>query len=73
MSNSIAVIRNGQIIYLDEHAPAIKPNETAARASREDQRMRYRKEILQKNDVEYYKAYPKELENLSPELRRQLS
>ncbi|CAB4132531.1 hypothetical protein UFOVP253_31 [uncultured Caudovirales phage] len=73
MANSIARIINGQIVYLDDHAPIIKPNDTAARASREDQRVRYRKELLQKNEADYYRAYPEQGKNLSPELRRRFS
>lgn len=73
MANRIARIINGQIVYLDEHAPVIQPNDTAARASREDQKVRYRKELLQKNEAAYYRAYPDQAENLSPELRRRFS
>jgi hypothetical protein len=69
-----AVIRNGQIIYGDDiAADVIKPNETAAHESREDQKLRFRGELLQRNQVDYYKKYPEQLENLSPELRRALS
>jgi len=73
MSKNIARIVNGRIVYIDEHAPTLHPNETAARASREDQRVRYRAEMLQPNQVDYYKVYPEQAQNLSPELRRMLS
>lgn len=71
--SKIARIINGQIVYLDESAPVIKPNETAARESREDNRVRHRKDILQKNETAYYKAYPEAAKDLNPELRRLLS
>lgn len=70
---NIARIVNGKIVYLDESALPIQPNEMAARASREDQRVRYRREMLQPNQVDYYKAYPEQAMNLSDGLRRQLS
>lgn len=70
--NKRAVIRNGQIIY-DEDAAILKPNETAARESREDQRVRYRAEILQKNDPDFYKVYPEHAKELPDDVRRLLS
>lgn len=73
MKNRIAVIRNGQIVYIDESSPVVKPNETAAYESREDQKVRHRKDILQRNETAFYRAYPEQLENLNPELRRLLS
>lgn len=73
VSKRIAIIRNGKIIYSDDNAIPMKPAETAARASREDGRMRHRKDILQRNQVDYWKANPDKLSELSPELRRQLS
>lgn len=69
----IARIVNGEIVYSDEHSAAIKPTETEARSSRQSQRDKYRRETLQRNQVGYYKAYPEQAENLSPELRRLLS
>lgn len=72
MKNKIARIINGRIVY-GEHAEVSKPNETAARESREDQKVRYRADILQKNQVDYYKAYPEQTQDLNPELRRLLS
>lgn len=71
--SSIARIINGRIEYLDEHAPILQPNETEARSSREAGRAKYRKETLQKNQVDYYKAYPEKAKDLNPELRRLLS
>lgn len=70
--NKKAIIRNGVIVY-DTDAATIQPNETAARERRTGMQMKNRKELLQKNQVDFYKAYPEQLENLSPELRRQLS
>lgn len=72
MKNKIARIIGGRIVYGD-HADISKPTETAARASREDQKVRFRKDILQKNQVDYYKAYPEQAKDLNPELRRLLS
>ena len=73
MAKTIARIINGKIVYLDEHAPVLTPNETAARENREQQRNKYRGEMLQPNQVDYYKQYPEQAKNLSPELRRLLS
>lgn len=69
---SKAIIKNGRIYY-DTDSEIIKPNEMAARASREDQRVRFRKDILQKNQVDYWKANPEQAKELNPELRRLLS
>lgn len=67
-----AVIRNGKIIY-DTDADMVKPSLTAARESREVQRSKYRAEMLQPNQIDYYKVNPKQAENLSDETRRLLS
>lgn len=69
----ITRIINGKLVDIDEHAAIVQPNLTEARASREDQKVRYRKDLLQKNQVDYYKAYPDQAKELSPELRRLLS
>lgn len=69
-----AIIRNGRIIYGDDlQAQITKPTETAARARREDMKVNHRKELLQKNQVEYYSAYPEQLKNLNDETKRLLS
>lgn len=69
-----AIIRNGRIIYGDDiEANVIKPNETEARANREQMKVNHRKDLLQRNEVGYYRAYPKQAENLSDETRRLLS
>ena len=62
-----------KIVRIDEHAPVARPTETAARENREDNRMRHRKDILQKNQVDYWKVHKDQAEQLSPELRRLLS
>lgn len=72
MSKSIAIIRNGRIIY-GEEATVPLPTETEARSSREAQRNKYRAEILQPNQVDYYKVHPDKAAGFSDELRRQLS
>lgn len=69
---SKAIIRNGEIIY-DQSAELIKPNETQARANREEMKTKHRKDLLQRNQVDYYKAFPEQLENLSDETKRLLS
>lgn len=69
----IARIVNGEIVYTTERAEISKPNETVARSRRESQRNKYRKETLQPNQTDYYKAYPDKLDNLSDGLKRQLS
>jgi hypothetical protein len=69
-----AVIRNGHIVYGDDvSAELIKPNDTEARANREKMRTDHRKDLLQRNDVEFYKAYPEQAKNLSDDTRRLLS
>jgi len=72
MSKNIAVIRNGRIIY-GEEASVPLPTETEARASREAQKTKYRADLLQKNQVDYWKVHKDQAEALSPELRRLLS
>lgn len=69
---SKAIIRNGRIVY-DTDAERIIPNETAARERRESMKTRHRKDLLQKNQVDYYKAFPEQAKNLSDETRRLLS
>jgi hypothetical protein len=72
MTKQIAVIRNGRIIYGEKaHVPL--PNETEARSSREGQKTKYRADLLQVNEVGYYKVHPDKAEGFSDELRRQLS
>lgn len=72
MPSNKAVIRNGQIIY-GEEATSQKPNDLQARANREDQKVRHRKDMLQPNQVDYYKAYPEQAKDLPDETRRLLS
>lgn len=67
-----AVIRNGRIVY-DADAELVKPSMTSARENRESQRSKYRAEMLQKNQVDYYKVNPEQAKNLSDETRRLLS
>lgn len=71
--SKVAIIRNGTIVYLDESSPVILPNETANRESREDQKVRHRADLLQKNQVDYWKVHKDQAEALNPELRRLLS
>lgn len=71
--NKIARIISGKIVYSDNHAKVIKPNETEARARRQTMKTKHRKDLLQRNQVEYYKAFPEQAKNLSDETRRLLS
>ena len=71
--NKIARIVNGKIIYSNEHAPTITPNETEARARREGMKTKHRAELLQPNQTEYYKVYKDQAKNLSDDVRRLLS
>ena len=73
-SSKKAIIRNGRIIYGDDiEADVAVPNETAARERRQAMKTKNRGEMLQPNQTEYYKKYPEQLSNLSPDLRRLLS
>jgi hypothetical protein len=73
MVSKIARIINGEIVYSDKSAEVIKPHDMASRSRREAMKVKHRKDLLQKNQVDYYKAYPKELDNLSDETKRLLS
>lgn len=68
---SKVVIRNGKII--EDEATVAKPSDTVANGDREYQKKNYRKDLLQKNQVDYYRAYPEQAKELNPELRRLLS
>lgn len=69
-----AIIRNGRIIYGDDiAATAIKPSDTAAHERREAMKTKHRKDLLQPNQVGFYKAYPEQAKNLSDDVRRLLS
>lgn len=70
--SKIAVIRLGKIVYLDEHSATLKPNEMSARERRQRMKTDKRKELLQKNDLGFYRAYPEQAKNLSDDLRRML-
>lgn len=72
MKNSHAVIRNGKIVYGDESI-TVQGNPLQAKFNRESMKTKYRKDLLQKNQTAYYKAYPEQAKNLNPELRRLLS
>jgi hypothetical protein len=71
--NKIARIVNGRIVYSDDHAPTIIPNETEARARREGMKTKHRAELLQPNQTDFYKVYPDQAKNLSDDTRRLLS
>lgn len=71
MESNKAVIRNGKIVYgVDAEIP--KPNETEAKASRTDQKVRHRANMLQKNDLNYYRYYKDQAKDLPDDLRRLL-
>lgn len=69
---SKAVIRNGRIVY-DTDAQINRPTETAAHERREGEKKKYRKDLLQPNQTDYWKAFPEQAKGLDPELRRLLS
>lgn len=74
MTHRKAIIRNGKIVYGDDiSADVVLPSDTAARERREAMKTKHRKELLQRNQVDYYKAYKDQLVNLSDETRRLLS
>ena len=65
---------HGKIIYGDNiSAEVVKPNETAAHERREAMKTKHRKDLLQRNQVDFYKAYPEQAKNLNDETRRLLS
>lgn len=64
-----AVIRNGKIVYGTDATPNTS-TELEASANRRDMKVKHRKDLLQKSQVDYYKAYKDQAKNLSPELRR---
>lgn len=72
MGKIIRII-NGKIVRDTDHAKVNIPSETAARQRREIMKTNNRKAMLQRTQVDYYKAYPEQAKNLSPELRRLLS
>lgn len=72
MPSNKAVIKNGKIVY-GVDADVSKPNETQARSNRQDMKTKHRKDMLQKNQVDYYKAYPNQLDNLDDETKRLLT
>jgi hypothetical protein len=72
MNDKKAIIRGGRIVY-GEDASRVEPNETAARERRENMRAKHRAELLQPNQVDYYKQYPEQAKNLNDETRRLLS
>ncbi len=67
-----AIIKNGRIIY-GENAEVVKPNETAAREKRQSMKTKHRKDLLQKNETSYYRAFPEQAKNFNDETRRLLS
>jgi hypothetical protein len=67
-----AVIRGNKILY-DVEAKKSTPNDTVARANRQDMKYRHRKELLQPNQVDYYKAHKDQLKDLPDETQRLLS
>lgn len=69
---SIAIIRNGKIVY-GVPADMPLPTETEANSRRRDMKTAHRKDLLQPNQVDYYKAYPDQAKELGDETRRLLS
>lgn len=67
-----AIIRDGKIIY-DKPANMLKPNETVARERRQAMRVNHRADLLQENQVDFYKVHPERLDDLPDETKRLLS
>lgn len=67
-----AVIRNGKIVY-DSDAEVTKPNSLEGHSKREAMKMRHRKDLLQPNQVDYYKVHPEQAKDLPEETQRLLS
>lgn len=68
----ITRIHNGKIV--EGSASVVLPSETSARENRQGMRTKHRKELLQKNQVDYWKVHPDQAEKeLPPETRRLLS
>lgn len=72
MNEKKAIIKNGCIIY-GESAEIVGVSSTEARSRREAMKVKHRKTLLQKNQVDYYKAYPGQANDLPDETRRLLS
>lgn len=72
MDKRKAVIRSGKIFY-GEEADTVMPNEMQARANREDMKVRFRAELLQKTQTDYWKVYKDQAKELPDETRRLLS
>lgn len=71
-----SVIHKGQLLRGCENCleeDLSKPNPLSAQHNREAQKTKFRKELLQKNQTDYYKVYKDQAKNLSDELRRQVS
>lgn len=69
-----AIIRNGAIVYGDDiTAEHLGISSTEANSRREAMKTKHRKDLLQRNEVGYYRAYPEQAKNLSDETRRLLS
>lgn len=72
MASNKAIIRNGKIIY-GVNAEIPKPNETEAKANRNDQKVRHRADMLQPTETDYYRVYKDQAKDLPDETRRLLS
>lgn len=72
MDKRIAKIVNGRIVY-GEHSEVITPNERAAKERREGEKVKYRKELLQRNQTDFYRAYPEHMKDLPEDTQRLLS
>lgn len=70
MSN-IVRIHNGKIV--EGSSDVINPSETSARENRQAMRTKHRRELLQPNQVDYYKEYPQHMKDLPEETQRLLS
>lgn len=69
----IARIHNGKIVYTDDAAPAVKPNEMQARSDRQATRDKHRRDMLQRNEVDYYRVHKDQIKNLDEGTQRLIS
>lgn len=63
MNKKRAIIKNGKIIY-DEESSLQKSNEFSAKHNREAMKVKYRKDLVQPNEIAFGKAWPEKAKEL---------
>lgn len=66
----IVRIHHGRIV--EGASDTILPSETSARENRQAMKTKHRKELLQKSQVDYWKAYPEQAKTELPDETRRL-